>query len=278
MAQTYGRIAGGKFVKNWEAREAIAHGLQVFSKAGVSIEELELSLFDYRLSGRIAMHSNRSLVELPLEQTWTIDFGNHEFYLESGSHQIQVAVTSLETFAEDRIAAVVELLFYRSVEIVGDRLFVDGIPVLGEVLESHMQAGYDCPCEWIVRLRVPVTSGMVERGENYCRYILRVSEVEHQRIARHSSTFSLHRSHMVPPSSPKACQGCKHFYGRSHNGEQGTNLLVCAMYPYGPDGDECEDWEKKEIQDTGFLRQSQALAGVDSDGNPYYVDVLTFGE
>jgi len=35
------------------------------------------------------------------------------------------------------------------------------------------------------------------------------------------------------------CVGCRHYYGQAHGG----NLLVCAMYPYGPDQEKCPDWE-----------------------------------
>lgn len=36
-----------------------------------------------------------------------------------------------------------------------------------------------------------------------------------------------------------ACVGCRHYYGQAHGG----NMLVCAMYPYGPDQEKCPDWE-----------------------------------
>ncbi|MEM8603858.1 MAG: hypothetical protein AAGE59_34655 [Cyanobacteria bacterium P01_F01_bin.86] len=36
-----------------------------------------------------------------------------------------------------------------------------------------------------------------------------------------------------------ACIGCRHYYGQAHGG----NMLVCAMYPYGPDQEKCPDWE-----------------------------------
>lgn len=35
------------------------------------------------------------------------------------------------------------------------------------------------------------------------------------------------------------CIGCRHYYGQVHGG----NLLVCAMYPYGPEVPRCPDWE-----------------------------------
>lgn len=35
------------------------------------------------------------------------------------------------------------------------------------------------------------------------------------------------------------CIGCKHYHGQAHGG----NMLVCAMYPYGPETESCPDWE-----------------------------------
>ncbi|MGD1937034.1 MAG: hypothetical protein ACFCA4_05705 [Cyanophyceae cyanobacterium] len=35
-----------------------------------------------------------------------------------------------------------------------------------------------------------------------------------------------------------ACKGCQNFHGRSYDG----NLLICAMHPYGVEGDRCFDW------------------------------------
>jgi hypothetical protein len=35
-----------------------------------------------------------------------------------------------------------------------------------------------------------------------------------------------------------ACVGCRHYYGQAHGG----NMLVCAMYPYGPMDRQCPDW------------------------------------
>lgn len=35
------------------------------------------------------------------------------------------------------------------------------------------------------------------------------------------------------------CVGCRHYHGQAHGG----NMLVCGMYPYGPDTETCPDWE-----------------------------------
>ncbi|MBW4496791.1 MAG: hypothetical protein KME26_27700 [Oscillatoria princeps RMCB-10] len=36
---------------------------------------------------------------------------------------------------------------------------------------------------------------------------------------------------------PKPCTGCRYYHGQYYAG----NLLVCAIHPYGPDGDSCHD-------------------------------------
>ncbi len=47
-------------------------------------------------------------------------------------------------------------------------------------------------------------------------------------------------SHIDPVvNEHPTCIGCKHYYGQAFGG----NMLVCAMYPYGPDQEHCPDWE-----------------------------------
>jgi len=36
-----------------------------------------------------------------------------------------------------------------------------------------------------------------------------------------------------------ACVGCSNYHGENYGG----NLLVCAMHPYGVEGQNCSDWE-----------------------------------
>ncbi|NJO10585.1 MAG: hypothetical protein HC873_14040 [Leptolyngbyaceae cyanobacterium SL_1_1] len=36
-----------------------------------------------------------------------------------------------------------------------------------------------------------------------------------------------------------ACVGCRNYHGQVYNG----NLLVCGLYPYGPNQEKCPDWE-----------------------------------
>lgn len=35
------------------------------------------------------------------------------------------------------------------------------------------------------------------------------------------------------------CIGCRHYHGQAHGG----HMLVCAMYPYGPETEKCPDWQ-----------------------------------
>jgi hypothetical protein len=35
------------------------------------------------------------------------------------------------------------------------------------------------------------------------------------------------------------CAGCRHYHGQSYGG----NFLVCGMYPYGYEGEQCPDWQ-----------------------------------
>lgn len=47
-------------------------------------------------------------------------------------------------------------------------------------------------------------------------------------------------SHIEPMvNDHTTCIGCKHYFGQAHGG----HMLVCAMYPYGPEEENCPDWE-----------------------------------
>lgn len=50
--------------------------------------------------------------------------------------------------------------------------------------------------------------------------------------------YQIRRPVSSPSQRPKACVGCRYYYGKSHSNSQ----LVCAMYPYGPSDDTCQDW------------------------------------
>jgi hypothetical protein len=38
---------------------------------------------------------------------------------------------------------------------------------------------------------------------------------------------------------PAACRGCQHFHGQVYGG----TTLICAMHPYGPEAEQCLDWD-----------------------------------
>ncbi len=37
----------------------------------------------------------------------------------------------------------------------------------------------------------------------------------------------------------RACIGCRYYHGQAYGG----SMLVCALYPYGPEEPQCPDWE-----------------------------------
>jgi hypothetical protein len=51
----------------------------------------------------------------------------------------------------------------------------------------------------------------------------------------YSSEF--HKSWLNP--QPQTCQNCKYYHGHRYGG----SILICAIHPDGPDGDECRDRE-----------------------------------
>jgi hypothetical protein len=44
------------------------------------------------------------------------------------------------------------------------------------------------------------------------------------------------------PQPPEICKGCCHYHGKIYGG----NLLVCAMHPYGAEGEYCHDREESQ--------------------------------
>jgi mannitol-specific phosphotransferase system IIBC component len=47
---------------------------------------------------------------------------------------------------------------------------------------------------------------------------------------------------LMENQTPKVCQGCSHYHGRTYGGER----LICAMHPYGVEQDYCHDWEASD--------------------------------
>ena len=50
--------------------------------------------------------------------------------------------------------------------------------------------------------------------------------------------YQIRRLQSSPPQQPKACVGCRYYYGKRHGNAQ----LICAMHPHGPGDDSCQDW------------------------------------
>lgn len=47
----------------------------------------------------------------------------------------------------------------------------------------------------------------------------------------------------ITPSRPKACVGCEHYHGIAYGYNKATRaVLICALHPYGWQGDGCPDW------------------------------------
>ena len=53
-------------------------------------------------------------------------------------------------------------------------------------------------------------------------------------------TVTMPITHTITPylQAHHACVGCEHYNGTAHGG----NMLVCAMHPYGPEDETCQDW------------------------------------
>lgn len=69
------------------------------------------------------------------------------------------------------------------------------------------------------------------------RYNTIASSIENGLVQGNSPTMN------EPWQKPKPCKACQHYYGKTHYGREGSNRLICAMHPYGPEGEECEDRE-----------------------------------
>lgn len=59
--------------------------------------------------------------------------------------------------------------------------------------------------------------------------------------------FLAHPGEPEPVKHP-ACVGCQHYHGQAYGG----HVFVCAMHPYGWDGEQCPDWETGPWEDDGY--------------------------
>ncbi|MEL7314464.1 MAG: hypothetical protein AAFN08_05875, partial [Cyanobacteria bacterium J06559_3] len=50
------------------------------------------------------------------------------------------------------------------------------------------------------------------------------------------------------PQSPNPCQSCANYVGGKYRSDDGDRhpTLICGIHPYGPDGNDCPDWESTE--------------------------------
>ena len=51
--------------------------------------------------------------------------------------------------------------------------------------------------------------------------------------------YQIRRPQSSSDQRPKSCDRCRYYYGKRHGNAQ----LICAMHPYGPSDDPCQDWE-----------------------------------
>lgn len=67
-------------------------------------------------------------------------------------------------------------------------------------------------------------------------------------VQRPSFLDELHKLTGLKEVRPSACVGCQNYHGVTYHGEQGANRLICGMYPSGPVGTVCPDWESTPRQ------------------------------
>jgi len=54
------------------------------------------------------------------------------------------------------------------------------------------------------------------------------------------------------------CRSCKYHYGRINNG----NMLICAVHPYGPENENCPDYQAEEqmdVQEIAIARVNESM-------------------
>jgi len=122
---------------------------------------------------------------------------------------------------------------------------VDTADVIADELEKQLAPTLDQWADELNRSLEPLETALDQESE---RFSEEVSEfltpiVEPMAVALESwieamaTPIANHVDPMV--NEHHACIGCKHYYGQIHGG----NMLVCAMYPYGPEDEQCPDWE-----------------------------------
>ncbi len=116
----------------------------------------------------------------------------------------------------DRIVSIIQ----RTVQQLGGMSVCQSFESNGASRQLHIGAqlpGLSSSDLWKIRAAIQRTGGIIE-----------TVRVNYQ--IRRPTSSSLDR--------PKACVGCRYYYGKSHGNVQ----LICAMHPYGASDDTCQDW------------------------------------
>ena len=92
-----------------------------------------------------------------------------------------------------------------------------------EPLESALDQEVECFSEEFTEFVTPVIEPLAQAIETW---------VEAMAVPMASHIDPVINDHPT-------CIGCKHYHGQAYGG----NMLVCAMYPYGPEEETCPDWQ-----------------------------------
>jgi len=105
-------------------------------------------------------------------------------------------------------------------------------------------------------MRAMVEQHQVRSTQTYRASLIRPLEDDQARLRRLYSNGTTEALAETNRQS-KPCDGCAHYVGRKVNGGFLRGELCCAMWPSGPDADECPDWEHKASHESKrrMLRQ-----------------------
>lgn len=120
--------------------------------------------------------------------------------------------------------------------------------IWGQILEWSYRHQREA-IEFTLQVQVEDFEMTARRGET-ASYTFTVATAQYRRQAaeyerhRERSASELLSRHFADSSTPQICRSCKWMNGGTYHGQQGSNLLVCAMHPYG-NGEDCSDFEGK---------------------------------
>jgi hypothetical protein len=123
--------------------------------------------------------------------------------------------------------------------------FVDSADTLADEIEKQMRPTLE---QWADDLQETVEPVETVIDEEVERFSEDLSEFITPIVVPLASALESWLEAMAAPVSRHVdpvfnehttCIGCKHYYGQAHGG----HMMVCAMYPYGPEAEECPDWE-----------------------------------